>query len=225
MDYRIISIGTLSSHPLWQRKLPARTAHATTTLIRSEGRVILVDPALPGPILEARLTERAGLKFADVTDVFLTNFRPAHRRALPDLPHAHWYISEAEREIVGHILVGELSKVAAHDDAAEQSLKQDIALLQKCKVAPDRLAAQIDLFPLPGYTPGTCGLLLGFATSTVLIAGDAVATVEHYEQGQVLSGCYDIEQAKESFAEAVEIADWIIPGHDNLLPNTLRRTM
>ncbi len=225
MDYRIISIGTLGDHPLWQRKLPPRTAHATTTLIRSQDHVILVDPALPGPILEARLTERAGLKFADVTDVFLTNFRPAHRRALPDLTHAHWYISETEREMIGHHLVGELDRVAAQDAETEQLLKQDITLLKKCKVAPDSLASQIDLFPLPGYSPGTCGLLLGLATATVLIVGDAVATVEHYEQGRVLNGCYDIEQARESFAEAVEIADWLIPGHDNILPNTLRRGM
>lgn len=223
MDYRIISIGTLSAHPLWQRKLPQRTAHATTTLVCSDDRVILVDPALPAEILEARLTERAGLTFADVTDVFLTNFRPAHRRALPQLPGANWLISEAEREMVGHMLIDQLGKVEAQDVDTEQLLKQDIALLQKCKVAPDRIAPQVDLFPLPGYTPGTCGLLLGFSTSTVLIASDAVATVEHFEQGQILSGCYDIEQAKESFAEAVEIADWIIPGHDNLIPNTTRR--
>ena len=74
----------------------------------------------------------------------------------------------------------------------------------------------MDLFPLPGVTPGTCGLLLTLPRQTLLIAGDAVATVEHLEQGKVLDRCHDVEQAKESFAEAIEIADVIVPGRDNL---------
>jgi hypothetical protein len=41
----------------------------------------------------------------------------------------------------------------------------------------------------------------------------------------VLSGAFDLEAARASFAEAVEIADWIIAGHDNLLPNLTRRFM
>jgi glyoxylase-like metal-dependent hydrolase (beta-lactamase superfamily II) len=177
MDYRIISIGTLSRHPLWQDKTPPRTAHATTTLIRSDKQVLLVDPSLPGQILEARLAERAGLTLADVTDVFLTNFRPAHRRGLPALEHAKWWVSEAEREAVGVGLIGQLQEVGAEDEQTEQMLKQDIALLQRCKAAPDKLAGQVDLFPLPGFTPGNCGLLLTLARqATVLIAGDAVPT-------------------------------------------------
>ena len=50
MDDRVISIGALSSHELWDEKGSLRTAHATTTLIRSGDRVILVDPGLPSQI-------------------------------------------------------------------------------------------------------------------------------------------------------------------------------
>lgn len=227
MHYRIISIGALSQHPLWERTLPERSAHATTTLIESDDRLILVDPALPAEALNARLLERVGRQLNEITDVFLTNFRPSHRRALSALEHAKWWISEAEREMVGVHLIGELQKLREQEDLAEHEagsdpvamLERDIAMLQRCQPAPDRLASQVDLFPLPGFTPGTCGLLLGFTRATILIAGDAVPTVEHLERGQVLAGAYDIAQARESFAEAVEIADWIIPAHDNLLPN------
>ena len=90
MDYRIISIGALSRNELWTGEQPARTPHATTTLIRSEGQRILVDPALPPQILEARLGERAGLRLDQITDVFLTNFRPAHRGGLGGLDKAKW---------------------------------------------------------------------------------------------------------------------------------------
>ncbi len=223
MDYRIISIGTLSQHELWPKDQGKRTPHATTTLIRSEDRVILVDPALPPQILGARLTERSGLDLGAVTDVFLTNFRPAHRWGLPGLTHAKWHICEAEREAIGRSLVERFT--AEQDEEVRAMLQQDIALLQRCGNAPDKLARQVDLFPLPGFTPGTCGLLLLDATTTTLVAGDAVATSEHLSQGQILRHGVDLEMARASFAEAIEIADVIIPGHDNLVVNPTRRGM
>jgi len=43
------------------------------------------------------------------------------------------------------------------------------------------------------------------------------------KQGRILRGAWDAEQAKESLKEAVEIADVIIPGHDNTLLNPTKR--
>ncbi len=232
MNYRIISIGALSRHDLWQETAATRTPHATTVLIRSEKRVILVDPGLPPQVIAARLHERSGLKPEQVTDVFLTCFRPAHRQGLAAFTEAKWWISEAEREIVGNLLVSRLKEVedeqaqapaGADDGDIANALKQDIAILQRCQPAADQLAKQVDLFPLPGFTPGTCGLLLLEAATTTLVAGDAVASMEHLEQGQVLRGCYNLEQARESLTEAIEIADTIIPGHDNVIFNPTRR--
>lgn len=222
MDYRIISIGALSVHELWQQQGPARTPHATTTLVRSEDRRILVDPGLPGQVIAARLGERAGLAPEDISDIFLTNFRPAHRRGLPTFPNARWLISEAERENVGRALVEQLRDNEDDEELAE-TLKQEIALLQRCQPAPDQLAKHVDLFPLPGFTPGTAGLLLSHTNATILIAGDAVATVEHLEHGRVLRHAFDAKQARESLAEALEIADLIVPGHDNVTFNPTRR--
>ena len=51
---------------------------------------------------------------------------------------------------------------------------------------------------------------------STIIAGDAVATAEHFAAGQVFPDCWDINQAKESLMEMYEIADLIIPGHDNI---------
>ncbi len=97
-----------------------------------------------------------------------------------------------------------------------------MAIVQRTVAAPDRLAPGVDLFPLHGVTPGSTGLLLPTTGATVLVAGDAVPTVEHLAAGQVLSPAYDLEAARESFAEAVEIADWIVCGRDNLVPNQTR---
>ncbi|MEM8738051.1 MAG: MBL fold metallo-hydrolase [Planctomycetota bacterium] len=221
LDYRIISLGTLSHHEHWPSGQAPRTPHATTTLVRSGGRVILVDPALPGQVMAARLGERCGLKTEEVTDVFLTNFRPAHRGGLNAFPNADWWVSEAERERIGRSLIARLEEEGDH--AVRRLLEAEIALLKQCKAAPDQLAPQVDLFPLPGFTPGTCGLLLAYPTRTTVIAGDAVATREHLERGQVLRGSFDIEAAQESLLEVLEIADEIVPGHDNVVLNPARR--
>lgn len=219
-EYRIVSIGALSRHDLWEHAQPARTAHATTTLIRSGDRVILVDPALPPQALGPRMGERSGLMPKEVTDVFLTCFRPAHRMGLELFEQANWWIAEREREAVGQGLIQGLDQ--ATDDATKDYLRREVTLLQRCKNAPDRLAERVDLFPVPGPTPGGCGLLLLEPRATVLVAGDAVGTLEHLERGQILSGAMDIETAKESLTEALEIADVIIPGHDNIVLNPVR---
>lgn len=222
MDFRVISIGALSHHPLWGESQPVRVAHATTTLIRSGERVILVDPGVPDAALKAQLDEHAGLKPESVTDIFLTNFRPAHRAGLRLFDHARWWISEMEREFIGVELIRQLERVEEEEDL-QALLKQEIAILQNTQPAPDKLAEHVDLFPLPGYTPGTCGLLLPLPAATVLVAGDAVPTQEHLERGQVLQGAYNVKQARESVAEVIEIADWVICGHDNLVNNPTRR--
>ena len=67
------------------------------------------------------------------------------------------------------------------------------------------------------------GLLLPSAGATTLVAGDAIPTVEHLAAGQILSPCFDLEAARESFSEAVEIADWVVCGRDNIVPNQSRR--
>lgn len=227
MDVRVISIGTLSAHPLWGERTQARTGHATTALIRVRDRVILVDPGLPEQIIAARLAERANIKPSDVTDVFLTSFRPDVRRGIIGFPGADWWIHETEREAVGVLMAQRLKDLAGDDDEASDhvraALRQDVAALQKCRPAPDKLADHVDLFPLPGYTPGLCGLLVSEASRTVLITGDAIPTVEHLEQGQVLAGCVDVNRARESFAEAIEIADVLVLGRDNLVMNPARR--
>ncbi len=216
MQYRIISIGTLSHHEFWQHTSQVRHAHATTILIESEGKKILVDPGLPPRVLLAHLEQHAGLSAEDIDMVFLTTFRPAHRMGLGAFPSAQWFISELERDAVGEHLIHLLQD--APDEESEGYIKEDLRVLKRCKPAPDSLAKHVDLFPLPGYSPGTCGLLLLSATATTLIASDAIATREHLQNKRVLKkGCLDREGALASLAEALEIADYIIPGHDNLL--------
>ena len=219
-DLRVVSIGALAAHPLWGEREAVRSGHSTTTLIRAGDRTIVVDPGLPDQILAARLAERAGITPGDVTDVFLTCFRPDCRRGLGLFEQASWWISEREREAVG-VPLAEGLKLAAErgQDELGETLRGDVVLLSRCKAAPDRLAEGVDLFPLPGVTPGLTGLLLGEPRHTTLVCGDAVATCEHLEQGRVLATAADVELAGESMVEALEIADLLVLGRDNLVVN------
>src|SRR5438045_2273543 len=104
MEIIVVSIGALAKNPLWNERVPARTSHATTTLIRCAGEKgraavnLLVDPSLPGDILDARLEERTSLRAKDITHVFLTNWRPVHRRGLDKFAQARVWMHEVEIE-------------------------------------------------------------------------------------------------------------------------------
>jgi glyoxylase-like metal-dependent hydrolase (beta-lactamase superfamily II) len=214
----VISIGTLSRNRLWGETQGVRTAHATTSLIRSGKRNILIDPGLPAPAIVARLFERAGMRAEQIDTVFLTNFRPSHRAGLAAFLKAKVLIHEREQGVVAEFL-RQVIEQAPPEDVDRAQLAAELKLLESATPAPDKLADNVDLFPLPGYTPGTCGLLIAAATQTTLIAGDAVPTLDHFLAGQVLPDSWDINAAGESMREVYEIADLIVPGHDNLFAN------
>lgn len=236
MEFRVISIGAMAANELWGEREITRTGHATTTLIESTSSTegpgsgspvrLLVDPGLPESAIAARLAERTGLEPGDVTHVFLTSFRPEVRRGIGAFDQAQWLISSAEREGVGVPLAQGLQRLAQNfeepDAETQRVLQADIALLQKCTPAPDRIADGVDLFPLPGVTPGLTGLLLTGAQTT-LVCGDAIPTEKHLRDGRVPGRAENYDQAMESFREAVEIADLLILGRDNLVVNPTKR--
>ena len=217
MELTIISIGVLSKNPLWNERVPVRTSHATSTLIQAGEVLVLVDPSLPGDILEARLHERAGMRGEQITHVFLTNWRPVHRRGLERFGQAVWWMHQAEIDAVTEALDrAEEQAVHQGEKELEALVKKERALLEKVQAAPDELTEGLGLYPLPGYTPGQCGLIVTEPTLTTIVAGDAVPTAGHFAMGQVFRDCWDLEKAKESLRELFEIADVIVPGHDNL---------
>ncbi len=214
----VISIGTLSRNRLWNESQPLRTPHATTTLIRTGKRHIIVDPGLPPAALGARLYERTGLKPDAIDTVFLTNFRPAHRAGLSLFTRAKRFIQENEQQATAQQL-RRLIEGAPDADLDRRVLRDELALLESLDVAEDKISGGVDLFPLFGYTPGTTGLLVAAPAYTALLTGDAVPTQDHFLAGQVLPDAQDIAAAQEAMREVYEIADLIVPGHDNLFLN------
>ncbi|MCH2137993.1 MAG: MBL fold metallo-hydrolase [Phycisphaerales bacterium] len=220
---RVISIGTLARNLLWNESTAVRTAHATTTLIEADDACIIVDPSLPPQVMAARLHERAGKTPDDITHVFCTGFSDDHVGGIAAFTNAQWLCSETELANAADALDEDLGAAQDHpEDGGLEYMSTLKAIHDRMRVCPDALADGVDLFPLPGVRPGTAGLLLPQRSRTVLIAGDAVATSDHLLAGQVLPECFNREQALESFKEAIEIADVIVPGRDNIELNPLR---
>ena len=217
VDYKVISIGALARNRLWGESADTRTSHATTTVVCVDDRVILVDPSLPGAILDARFNERTGRRLADVTDVFCTTLRQVHRRALADIPQANWWAASAELEWYRGYLTDLLDTAARAESQDAAAAEADLKLLERIQAAPNGFDPQVQLYPLAGPTPGTCGLLLTPATHTIVIASDAALTAEHVMHGRVWAGCLDADAALASLRDLLELADVIVCGHDNVL--------
>lgn len=210
----IVSSGTLSCNPFWGDVGTVRAAHATTTLIRDGDDCILVDPSLPADILESRLAEQTGLTPDRITAVFLTNFRPVHRRGLTLFPDVPWYLHEEERSILEPQLERVVDFASEGSDAEYSEEEAELELMRRTSTAPDSLSRHVDLFPSPGVTPGACALLVA-GLRTIVVAGDAVLTGDHLAHGRIYERAVDPERAKSALAEILEIADIIVPGHGN----------
>ena len=217
VEYCVVSIGALSRNRLWGETAAVRTAHATTTLVTDDRRLILVDPSLPPPVLAARLGERTGKSLTDVTDVFCTTLRPVHRRGIEAFASARWWCGEQELEAYRRHLEGLESSAGRLDPEQAATVEADLKLVGRFQAAPEKLSRGIHFYPLAGPSVGSAGLLLAQATSTILIAGDAALTAEHVQRGVVWEGCADAEAAARSLQDILEVADVIIPGHDNMM--------
>jgi glyoxylase-like metal-dependent hydrolase (beta-lactamase superfamily II) len=149
--------------------------------------------------------------------VFLTSFRPAHRRGLGLFEQAVWHMFENEIRAVSQHLHALLRQEKEGGVSPDPLIHEELALLDRTKAAPDRLAPAVDLFPTPGVTPGACGLLALFPNMTLAVAGDAVISKDYFQKARIYEHCVDAEAAKQSFADIVEIADALVPGHDNII--------
>jgi len=223
VEFCVVSIGALSHNRLWGETAAVRTSHATTTYIADGQRRILVDPSLPAAVLAARLGERTGVNLKDITDVFCTTVRPVHRRSIEAMPTARWWAGQQELDCFGRYLEQATDSADRLSSEGAAAARAELKLLDRFSPAPDKFTEQISLFPLPGPSDGSAGLLLTPPQTTVVIAGDAALTAEHVSRGQVWRGSADLEKALASLQELLEIADIIIPGHDNLMVTPRQR--
>ncbi|MBN2582723.1 MAG: MBL fold metallo-hydrolase [Planctomycetes bacterium] len=198
----VLALGTLAKNRFWDETRDMRDEVATCSLVRSGKTVLVVDPGWPDAVLQAVLFYRAGLRPEDVTDVFLTHLDPAHAGGTETFQKARWLAYEEE---------------VVYGKAELKGDRAIAAILGRLKPAPEHIVPGVDIFPTPGHSPGHCSLMVNSPTETTFIAGDAVLTRDHLEHGDLGPTVWDRDKAAESFAEVLEIGDFVIPGHDNIV--------
>jgi glyoxylase-like metal-dependent hydrolase (beta-lactamase superfamily II) len=198
----VIAIGSLAKNKYWKEKTSARNEFSTVSLVRSGDMVMVVDPGWPAEVLRASLYYRSGLDPKDVTHVFCTHLDAAHIAGMVLFEKAQWYVYEEE---------------LTYADAEWPADAPARTVLERLTAAPEKFAPGVDLYPTFGHTPGHASIIVYSPMNTMVITGDAVLTRDHFEHGDLGDGPWDLEKAKTSFQDIAEIADLIIPGHDNIM--------
>ena len=192
----IITIGNLSRNQYWgeSKDKAVRKVLCTCTLISGDGFRLLVDPSETDAADMAReLDRRTGLKPKDITAVFVTHDHSDHWFGLAHFPDARWMAGPGAAEI----------------------LNQTGKLARPVEPVTGRLFDAVDVVPTPGHTRSHHSLRFDCDGLSVVAAGDAMATRDFFRERQNFYNAVDPEQGVASMNKIAELADLIIPGHDN----------
>ncbi len=196
----IVTIGNISRNRYWGESddRAYRSAICTCTLVRGKGFSLLVDPSLQErQAMAAELGRRTGLRLEDVTAVFITHGHGDHHFGLAHFPQARW--------------------LAAPDVAAE--LNGSGQYEKPVEPAGERIFGCIDVLPTPGHTLNHHSLRFDCEGLSVVIAADAAMTRDFWRDRQGYFNSADTELAARTIDELAEVADIVVPGHDNYFLN------
>lgn len=207
--WHILTIGHVSRNKFWGESddQAYRAPLCTSTLIQVDDRTIVVDPSCEAAEMVRVLDQRTGLKPEAVDTVFLTHFHGDHRVGLTAFPNARWRMAAADIE----------SWTA---QVAPDSLEQQ--LLMRFEAITNELAPGIMLLPTPGHAATHTSLVFTSDGLQVVIAGDAVMTRDFFAARDVYFNTVDRVAAVQSIAAIAELADLVVPGHDNYFLNRHR---
>lgn len=193
----VITIGNLSRNRYWGEgdEVARRAPLCTTTLVRGNGFVLIVDPSIADlKGMAAELDRRAGITPQAIDAVFITHEHGDHHAGLAAFESARWL--------------------------AAPQVAQAIGLSRKYQKAVEAIAALpfagIELVHTPGHTVGHHSLLFTDSGGMrVLIAGDAVMTRDFWEDKRGFFNSASMGIASETMKRIATMADVIVPGHDN----------
>lgn len=169
----------------------------STTLIRTEDTLIIVDPGWRDTLLLDELARR-GIQPESVGLVYVTHLHADHFRNARLFPQAKWLAYGPE---IDHWR----GRIADADRDVFDRLEP---------VSGDELYPGIQIVSTPGHTMQHTSVLFHSGGKRVLIAADAILCREYLEHRTVHPISEDAELARQSLDYAATLADIIIPGHD-----------
>ena len=161
---------------------------ATVWLVRNGKRLLLVDAGAGQAMNEMfptvghldMLLAAEGVAETDVTDIVVTHMHPDHIGGLMGpgaggYTNATIHVSEAEWAFWTD---GNLRDATTESDRPIIDLVQAIAASLESRIKTHSgdadLGAGLSLMPLPGHTPGHCGLRITNKSQELLLVGDAI---------------------------------------------------
>lgn len=196
LRWDVITIGNISRNRYWgeSEEKPLRPAICTCTLIVGEGYRLLVDPSLEDDArMRAELDRRTGLRLDDIDLAFLTHSHGDHHYGLKHLRKAQWLAATG---------------VA---DEVNASGKYD----RKIVPVSGKLRDEIDVISTPGHTLTHHSLRFDCDGLSIVVSGDAVMTRDFWNDRRGYHNSVDPELASRTIGKLAEIADIVVPGHDN----------
>ena len=192
----VITLGNLSRNHYWGEgdDRGVRSAICTCTVIHGEGFRLIVDPSLAkAEQMTAELDRRTGLKLRDIDAVFVTHEHADHWFGLAHFPEARW--------------------LAAQDVAA--ALNKTHKLPKQVESATGKLFDAVEIIATPGHTLSHHSLRFDCDGVSVVVAGDAVATMDFWRDRRGYFNCVDFDLSARSMNAIAGLADIVVPGHDN----------
>ncbi len=167
-------------------------------MISGENFHLLVDPSIRDATqMATELDRRTGLSIDEIDYVFITHQHDDHLFGLKHFAKAKWY--------AGSEVASALNKSGKYEKQIEPALKI--------------LLGEIDVIPMFGHTPDSYGLRFHYNGYSVVVTGDAVATKDYWDGGQMYYNVIDLEESIMTHSMIRSIADIIVPGHDNYFLN------
>jgi glyoxylase-like metal-dependent hydrolase (beta-lactamase superfamily II) len=200
IHWDVITIGNLSRNRYWGEsdEKPLRGAICTCIVVSGKNFHLLVDPSIKDAAqMATELDRRTGLSIDEIDTVFITHQHDDHLFGLKHFANAKWYAGE---------------EVAA-------ALNKSGKFEKKIEPAGKKLLGALDVIPMPGHTSDSVGLRFDFDGYSIVITGDAVATKDYWDDGQMYYNVIDMEESKKTHSMIRSTADIIVPGHDNYFLN------
>lgn len=196
----IITIGNLSRNRYWGES-DEKALHSvicTCTVISAKDFRLIIDPSLADDeMMKNELQRRTGLSPDQIDAVFITHQHGDHLAGLKSFPNAKW--------------------LAGPD--VSSALNKSAKLNKEIEPAGNRLFEAIDVIPTPGHTPDHQSLRFDYRGLSIVIAGDSIATKDFWDEKRSYYNVMDEAESKRSMMRIDEIADLIVPGHDNAFFN------